>query len=241
MARGILRAVKERVTGAIILVALIVLLVPELLSGPPRLTAALAPRPAAGHAPVRSYTLPLGAGAGERAAVTAAVAHGPGQAERAGIAPAAPARNAATPRPPVAGSAKVPPRRHAEPSPVPARATVRRARTVPTRRVTRTRAQPARKAPPARRPAVTRTRPARRPQARSQWAVQLGVFAYHADALRLARRVRGRGIVVRVIPWRLKGRLLWRVTTAAVSDRSAGLALARRLRGLGLRGELLRQ
>ena len=51
---------KERLTGAIILVALIVLLVPELLTGPVR--SATAPQPAATSAeesPLRSYTIDL--------------------------------------------------------------------------------------------------------------------------------------------------------------------------------------
>jgi len=48
---------RERLTGAAILVALVVLLVPELLTGPRR----AAPQPAAGvdEPPIRSYTLPL--------------------------------------------------------------------------------------------------------------------------------------------------------------------------------------
>lgn len=51
---------KERLTGAIILVALIVLLVPELLTGPVR--SATAPQPAATsteESPLRSYTIDL--------------------------------------------------------------------------------------------------------------------------------------------------------------------------------------
>jgi DedD protein len=61
--------VKERLTGAIILVALIVLLVPELLTGPIRMrparaaaaTAAPAGGTAHGEPPLRSYTMTLGA------------------------------------------------------------------------------------------------------------------------------------------------------------------------------------
>ena len=52
--------VKERLTGAIILVGLIVLLVPEVLTGPVR--SAPAPQgaaPAAGEPPLRSYTIDL--------------------------------------------------------------------------------------------------------------------------------------------------------------------------------------
>jgi DedD protein len=60
--------VKERLTGAIILVALIVLLVPELLTGPIRLRPAPAAAAAVGagsaargEPPLRSYTMTLGA------------------------------------------------------------------------------------------------------------------------------------------------------------------------------------
>jgi cell division septation protein DedD len=52
-------SVKERLTGAIILVALIVLLVPELLTGPIR-SAPRAMASAAGEPPLRSYTITLG-------------------------------------------------------------------------------------------------------------------------------------------------------------------------------------
>lgn len=48
---------KERLTGAVILVALVVLLVPELLSGPRR--SAVRPAAAAGEPPMRSYTVQL--------------------------------------------------------------------------------------------------------------------------------------------------------------------------------------
>src|SRR6185312_1406527 len=60
LAWGILHPVKERLTGAIILVALIVLLVPELLTGPIRTRSAAGvshPGTLAGHpeTPLRSY------------------------------------------------------------------------------------------------------------------------------------------------------------------------------------------
>lgn len=72
MAWGILARVKERLTGAIILVALIVLLVPELLTGPIRAKSAAASSSTSASAsigaaqtahepPLRSYTLTLGA------------------------------------------------------------------------------------------------------------------------------------------------------------------------------------
>jgi cell division septation protein DedD len=64
---------KDRLTGAVILVALVVLLVPELLSGPGPKPASVAARPSEG-APLRSYTVEFGdeSGAQHTAAATAA-------------------------------------------------------------------------------------------------------------------------------------------------------------------------
>jgi DedD protein len=53
--------VKERLTGAGILVVVLVLLVPELLTGPPRVPALSSAQP--DQAPMRSYTMELGPGA----------------------------------------------------------------------------------------------------------------------------------------------------------------------------------
>ncbi|HXO15991.1 MAG TPA: SPOR domain-containing protein [Steroidobacteraceae bacterium] len=92
--------VKERLTGAIILVALIVLLVPELLTGPigsaPR-AAAVAPSPE--EPPLRSYTINLADDTHSRSA--AVITSGPQQPTP--LSAAQPA--AAESRPPAAASA----------------------------------------------------------------------------------------------------------------------------------------
>jgi len=64
---------KDRLTGAVILVALVVLLVPALLSGPGPKLPSIAASPSEG-APLRSYTVELGddSGAHRTAAATAA-------------------------------------------------------------------------------------------------------------------------------------------------------------------------
>ena len=229
MAWGILRRVKERLTGAIILVALIVLLVPELLTGPPRLISAgaRARRPvtaavAAGSAPVRSYTLPLGAGAGARMAAIR-------------VAAQAPAAARATPAPAKSPPVTIPPAVKAKvkvvsgPRPQAAAPLRSAAKPLPQQRPAADVDAP----PPPRR--------IQRAPSRAHWAVQLGVFAFRADARRLGQRVRARGIPVRISALHIHGRLLWRVATGAVIGHAAGLALARRLQGLGLKGELLRQ
>lgn len=63
---------KERLTGAVILVALIVLVVPELLSGPRR--SSPQPSEAAGEPPLRSYTVRLNDEARGASAAQSAVA-----------------------------------------------------------------------------------------------------------------------------------------------------------------------
>jgi DedD protein len=94
-------SVKERLTGAIILVALIVLLVPELLTGPVRSAARANPVASSSEEPpLRSYTIKLGDDAHPR---NAAVHSGPEQP--APLAPSAPSADAATGQP----SAKEPP------------------------------------------------------------------------------------------------------------------------------------
>ena len=93
---------KERLTGAIILVALIVLLVPELLTGPVR----SAPRTAvvaasAEEPPLRSYTINLADdGHGHSAAAPSSEAEQPALPAPAGEPPAAAGSAAPAPPPP---------------------------------------------------------------------------------------------------------------------------------------------
>jgi DedD protein len=112
--------VKERLTGAIILVALIVLLVPELLTGPiksaPAVLASQAEEP-----PLRSYTINLG----EDAQASAAAQPAP---QPLPAAPPAPSASAAATPPPVPTPAPAPP---PEPKAKPAPAPVAKAKSTP--------------------------------------------------------------------------------------------------------------
>lgn len=86
---------KERLTGAVILVALIVLLVPELLTGPVR--SATAPQPAAASAeesPLRSYTIDL---ADENRSQGASSSAGPPSPQPAAATPGSPEPSTAKP------------------------------------------------------------------------------------------------------------------------------------------------
>ncbi len=215
---------KERLTGAIILVALIVLLVPELLTGPAtavRVGKAPGPSVAAGPtaagSSVRSYTLPLEA---------------PGKARAGAITwPAAVSRTVPQAMPSTtSGTTRQPPVR-ATPTRIPV-APPRTPAQPPARRDTAAVSGP--------RTAPLAARNASRSRSRARWAVQVGVFAVHGDALRMQRRVGALGIPSRIARMSLRGRLLWRVTAGPVNGAAAGQALARRLRAQGIKGELRR-
>jgi DedD protein len=206
--------VKERLTGAIILVALIVLLVPELLTGPIRTsTRAQAVASSAEGPPLLSYTIKLGDDARARSAAPAA--SGPAQpAPLTASAAADPAGTAAAPAPAAAATTPV------EPA-APAAAT-----TPP--------APPAPAAPPAAGPGGKAAASA----PGTGWVVQLGSFASHANAEQLARKVHAQGFTVSVSQGS-GGRRLYRVRVGPVADRPAAVQLAQRLRASGHSGAIV--
>ena len=215
---------KERLTGAIILVALIVLLVPELLTGPATaVRVGKAPGPAvavgstAAGSSVRSYTLPLEA---------------PGKARAGAITwPAAASRTASQAISSATSGTERQPQARATPAQIPV-APARAPAQPPPRRDAAAVPGPQTTPPAARNVARSRSR--------ARWVVQVGVFAVHGDALRMQRRVDALGIPSRIERMSLRGRLLWRVTAGPVNGAAAGEVLARRLRAQGIKGELLR-
>jgi cell division septation protein DedD len=200
--------VKERLTGAIILVALMVLLVPELLTGPVRSAPETpAVTPSTEGAPLRSYTIKLSDDAHARNAA-------------GGSAP--PEQPALIERPPAAA----PPVEAARGPPPPAVADG--ASRAPS-------AAPAGKAaaPPA------TASPAMSGEGGSgAWVVQLGSFAQHANAERLARQVKAQGFRVSVSQ-ESSGRRLYRVRVGPAQDRSAATQLATQLQAAGHRGAVV--
>ena len=206
---------KERLTGAIILVALIVLLVPELLTGPvrsaPRVAAAAS---SAEEPPLRSYTINLADDAHPRTTL----ASGP---EQPTPVPAS-AQVADTPAPP-------PPAAQAPPLSAPAPVAA---------------AKPAVAKPAAAKPAATRVAAvkAAAPPADSSgsgaWLVQLGSFASHANAERLAQQLRDGGYKVNVSQ-ASNGRHLYRVLVGPAHDRAAAAQLAAKLQAAGHRGAIV--
>jgi DedD protein len=206
--------VKERLTGAMILVALIVLLVPELLSGPIRPAAkSVATESSAEDAPLRSYTIHLADDAQSHGAPAAGAAPLPAAAT-------APATDSAPP--PVSGA----------PAPTPPPETPRVSEPPPS--------APAPAAPPPARPVhtpVPMARPVTPPSSGGAYVVQLGSFASDANAERLAQQVRAQGFTV-AVSQSSSGRHLYRVRVGPVKDRAAASQLAQKLSAGGHAGSI---
>ena len=223
---------KQRLTGAVILVAVFVLFVPELLTGPGKNTQADTPA----EEGLRRYTIDLDAQAkpgqpvsGSNApavilppvenAAQAALAT-PGEsaapepvspAPEGAAVPSAQAGNAVAPAPSAANSSTA----ASTPKPTPA----------PVARV-----EPARPA--------TETTPAAPPE-KGSFAVQLGSFAARDNADRLVRDMTAKGFAAFVAPIKSNGRELYRVRVGPARDRPQAEALAAQLRRIGQTGSIV--
>jgi DedD protein len=196
--------VKARLIGATVLVAVIVILVPAVLSGPKR--DATGPAAPDGKRATRTYTIDLGG----------AVASG-ARLEQAPQA-AAPVREAPrlpTVEPPGIATepvADLPDEAPAAPSP-PAKSTTLPAEPVP---------QP-----------VPRT-VAAAPAAKGTWSVQVGAFGSADSARRLVADLRKDGLPAYVAPLSRNGKTLHRVRVGPEPTRAAAEAVAARLKGRSL-------
>jgi len=193
-----------------ILVALMVLLVPELLTGPIRSAPrAAAVAPSAEEPPLRSYTINLADDTHSRSA--AATASGPQQPTSLGVAQPA----AAESPPPAASSAasRAPQAAPAAPPPL----------------------MPAKS---ARASAAAASAANSVADDFGAWMVQLGSFASRTNAERLARQVRAGGFRVSVSRGS-SGRRLYRVRVGPAHDREAATQLAVKLRAAGHSGSIV--
>lgn len=228
--------VKERLTGAIILVALIVLLVPELLTGPiksapPRTVAA-----SAEESPLRSYTINLGDDARARTQAAQPESAAPQPLPAASAAPAAapqPLPESAAPapaQPSPADSAPLPaaPERSAAP-PAPHVSGVAAAKSGSAPSVHSVAAKPGTKAA---------TPPAAGSGEAGAWLVQLGSFASHDNAERLAQQLRSQGFAASVTQGS-SGRHLYRVRVGPAHDRAAATQLQAKLKAAGHGGAVV--
>jgi DedD protein len=218
--------VKERLTGAIILVVLIVLLVPELLSGPSRsVPASQAAATSSEEPPLRSYTIDL---ADE--SHTAATSAGASDASPQTSGPAQPttiveraAAETPTPEQPAAAS----------PSAEAARS--RPETSSPAQHATAALQQRAAATSTQRAPVAA----ADKASSTGGWMVQLGVFANYANANRLAEELKSQGFHALVSENGAGGRPLWRVRAGPVAERAAAEQLSARLRAAGHAGSVV--
>ena len=209
---------KQRLTGAIILVALFVLLVPELLTGPKSANRAATPE----EEGLRRYTIDLSAPtpgnapAAQPDVALPAVAGHPSNAERA--VPGEPA----VPETAAPEEAAVPEATAAPRTAAPATAAPPAAAPVP--------------APTAPRPAPTRQEA---PPAKGSFVVQLGSFGSRDNAERLVRDMTAKGFATFIAPITTNGRELYRVRVGPTRDRASAEALASQLKRVGQSGSIV--
>ncbi|HEU5137355.1 MAG TPA: SPOR domain-containing protein [Steroidobacteraceae bacterium] len=214
---------KQRLTGAIILVALFVLLVPYILTGPRGADVAGTPA----EEGMRRYTIDLSAAnsaapASEQPATQPAVAL-PAPAPAPAPAPVSEQPQLAKPGEQAAPAAVEPPPAVAPPPPATTSAPV--AQQVPVE-------QPA--------PRVEAQKPAAAaPVARGSFAVQLGSFGSRDNADRLVRDMTAKGFAAFVAPIKSGGRELYRVRVGPTRDREQAEALAAQLRRIGQPGAIV--
>jgi DedD protein len=252
--------VKERLTGAIILVVLIVLLVPELLSGPSR--SAPVPQQAAATSaeepPLRSYTIDLADDSHRGAGTSASTPQASGPAQPAPINESPTTQQTAptatdSESTPAEESQSVPQTSPAAPS--------------SQRDAVREEPQPAAPRKPTERPVTAKPAIAQRPVAADKfpaeerytaaekpanapaaaggtasmggWMVQLGVFASRENADRLTQELKGKGFHTAVSESTGGGRKLWRVRAGPVPERAAADQLNAKLRAAGHAGSVV--
>jgi DedD protein len=234
--------IKERLVGAIALVAIVVIVVPEVLTGP-RTPAPSKATPAA--APVRTVSIDLAAG--ERGAIARPPAPAAGPVEAAGVATpvaAAPLQGAAGA--PAGMSVAAQPLHVAAPggaahqpaSGTPPAAQARQTAQAPPAAATPAVPAPASVAPPA---TTQPPRPAVPGAGAEGWVVQLGSFASKDNAEGLAKSLRAKGYRAFVSEFRGSGRILFRVRVGPEQDRARADAIAARLASEGHRGSVAPQ
>jgi DedD protein len=216
---------KDRLTGAVILVVLLVLVIPELLSGPERKGAAVTAQ-RSDEPPLRSYTMDLGDTRRAPVSATAAAAAPPDAAPAPAVTapaagePVAAALPAQVPVPVVTAPPAV-----TAPIAAPPRVTATRpAAAAPVQESVKAPAVVAHPAPPA--------------TSGAGWTVQLGSFASRANAERLVLDLKAKGFAAFSTESGSGGRKLYRVRVGPVGDRASAEALGAKLRAAGHSGTL---
>jgi DedD protein len=220
------RRVKERLVGASILVVLIVLIVPELLSGPA--TGPLVPRlPVSAPEPVRNVTVDLATSKPPAPAVEPAPA-----AVSAPAAASAPASSAAAVHEEVLSPASGSSGSEADEggrseAPAASQSAVGVAPSAP---------PPLETGSPS---PTSRAATGKLITSGHGWAVQLGSFASRANADKLVRQVRAQGFGVYVLPGGSGAAARYRVRVGPLADRNAATQTAAKLKSSGHVGSLV--
>ena len=214
---------KQRLTGAVILVALFVLLVPELLTGP-RATDVPAGTPT--DEGMRRYTIDLSA------STPAAHPDNSGATQPAVALPPV-----ASPEPSESGQPRATPGEAATPAAQAPREQPDNVAAV-TQALPATPATTPAAAPPA--PRVEAHKPTvSAPAERGNFVVQLGSFGSRANADRLVKDMTAKGFAAFVAPITSGGRELYRVRVGPTRDRAAAEGLAAQLRRVGQSGSIV--
>jgi len=203
--------VKERLTGALILIAALVIVVPEMLSGPDTATSSPAQQGGEAGPPVRTYELQLDTPAATRSEDQSALS------PQSATAQASP--QAAPSQPVAADSAAA-----AVPAPAAPLAATKPAEKVAVE-----------KPVPVAEPAPAPTAAA----ARGNWWVQLGSFSARENAERLGKQLRAAGYAISVSPIKSNGKELYRVRAGPVTSREAAAGLQSRLAAAGHKSSLV--
>jgi DedD protein len=211
---------KQRLTGAIILVALFVLLVPELLTGPRSTDTPAEPQSDEG---MRRYTIDLNAS-------TPAKPTEPVSQPTVALPPVSPGSQEsplelATPGEPAAPVAQPSAAKVDEPATAVATPPKSTGPDAPV-------------SPPAIRAQATPSA-ATVPAQRGTFVVQLGSFGSRDNAERLVRDMTAKGFAAFVAPITSGGRELYRVRVGPTRDRPAAEALAAQLRRIGQSGSIV--
>jgi DedD protein len=202
---------KERLTGAAILIAVVVLLVPELFHGrPPADNANVG---SAAGPPVRSVTIDLGDGAATRPLTENSPAAQPAEAPAATTPTPTPTPAPASAAPATSAPSASAPTATALPPASTANAAAARSATAP--------------------PALASPSSAHGGAVQSGWAVQVGSFARRDYADRMVKDAARKGFTVEVAGPDDHG--LYRVRSAPRADRSAALALKQKMQASGFK------
>lgn len=200
------RLVKERLVGAAVLMAAAIILIPEMLSGPDRVSHDEQPAQSRSDAPIKTYTIDLSHSPSVQPAAAVVENRAPPPEEPA-IA------QTPAPQPADEGQAK-PEVPQQEPSPAPAPVASTSVR------------QP--KYPLASDGSAPTSRVASR-----KWAVQIGSYAREATAERIAKQLRDQGKSAFVMPVKSGNATLYRVRIGPMQDRASAEAALRDVKSAG--------